>query len=75
MSQKGHKRSSPLDDLTHCSREQPKLDAKVAYAEVAYSQTVDGKVVETPARFTLLITKNDQGWRISHFHSSVRPKP
>ncbi len=40
-----------------------------------FSQTRDGKVVETPARFTLLITKNDQGWRISHFHSSVRPKP
>jgi hypothetical protein len=40
-----------------------------------FSQTRDGQVVETPARFTLLITKNDQGWRISHFHSSVRPKP
>lgn len=37
--------------------------------------TRDGKVVETPARFTLLIIKNEQGWRISHFHSSVRPKP
>ena len=40
-----------------------------------FSQTREGKVVETPARFTLLITKNEQGWRISHFHSSVRPKP
>jgi uncharacterized protein (TIGR02246 family) len=40
-----------------------------------FSQTREGKVVETPARFTLLITKGDQGWRISHFHSSVRPKP
>jgi uncharacterized protein (TIGR02246 family) len=40
-----------------------------------FSQTREGKVVETPARFTLLVTKNDQGWRISHFHSSVRPKP
>jgi uncharacterized protein (TIGR02246 family) len=39
-----------------------------------FSQTREGKVVETPARFTLLITKGDQGWRISHFHSSVRPK-
>ena len=34
--------------------------------------TRDGKVVTTPARFTLLITKADQGWRISHFHSSAR---
>ena len=38
-----------------------------------FSQTREGKVVETPARFTLLITKNEQGWRISHFHSSARP--
>ena len=40
-----------------------------------FSQTRDGKAVETPARFTFVITKNDQGWRISHFHSSMRPKP
>lgn len=33
----------------------------------------DGKAFTTPARFTLLITKTDQGWRISHFHSSGRP--
>ncbi len=40
-----------------------------------FSSTRDGKVVEAPARFTLLITKGDAGWRISHFHSSLRPKP
>ena len=40
-----------------------------------FSQTKDGNVIETPARFTFLITKNDQGWHITHFHSSVRPKP
>ena len=33
----------------------------------------DGNVIMTPTRFTLLITKTDQGWRISHFHSSLRP--
>ena len=33
----------------------------------------EGKVFTTPARFTLLITKTDHGWRISHFHSSSRP--
>ena len=38
-----------------------------------FSQTKDGNVVKTPARFTMLITKTDQGWRISHFHSSARP--
>jgi ketosteroid isomerase-like protein len=40
-----------------------------------FSQTREGKAADTPARFTLLITKGDQGWQISHFHSSVRPKP
>jgi len=38
-----------------------------------FGQTKDGIEIKTPARFTLLITKTDQGWRISHFHSSVRP--
>ena len=38
-----------------------------------FSQTKDGNAIRTPARFTMLITKTDQGWRISHFHSSVRP--
>jgi uncharacterized protein (TIGR02246 family) len=40
-----------------------------------FSLTRDGKAVEAPARFTLLIMKGDQGWRIRHFHSSLRPKP
>jgi uncharacterized protein (TIGR02246 family) len=38
-----------------------------------FSSTRDGKTIELPARFTLLVTKGNQGWRISHFHSSVRP--
>jgi uncharacterized protein (TIGR02246 family) len=40
-----------------------------------FSQTRDGKIIETPARFTFLITKGLQGWRIAHFHSSMRPRP
>lgn len=40
-----------------------------------FSMTKEGQKVTTPARFTLLITKHDQGWRISHFHSSARPTP
>jgi uncharacterized protein (TIGR02246 family) len=40
-----------------------------------FFQTRDGKIVETPARFTFLITKGPQGWRFSHFHSSRRPDP
>jgi uncharacterized protein (TIGR02246 family) len=40
-----------------------------------FARTKDGKTIESPARFTLVITKGDQGWRITHFHSSVRPNP
>jgi uncharacterized protein (TIGR02246 family) len=40
-----------------------------------FFQTTDGKSVEIPARFTFLITKEPQGWRFSHFHSSSRPAP
>ena len=39
-----------------------------------FTVTRDSNIIETPARFTMLITKTGQGWRISHFHSSVRPK-
>ena len=38
-----------------------------------FSSTKDGKTTELPARFTMLVTKGSQGWRISHFHSSARP--
>jgi hypothetical protein len=38
-----------------------------------FFQTRDAKSIETPARFTLLITKDPDGWRIGHFHSSRRP--
>jgi hypothetical protein len=35
----------------------------------------DGKAIEVPARFTFVMTKTSDGWRIAHFHSSMRPKP
>src|SRR3974377_40225 len=38
-----------------------------------FSATRDGKAIQTPARFTLVITKGPQGWGIGHFHSSLRP--
>jgi uncharacterized protein (TIGR02246 family) len=38
-----------------------------------FSSTREGKAINLPARFTLLVTKSNQGWRISHFHSSARP--
>lgn len=40
-----------------------------------FSQTRDGKSIDTPARFTLVITKSAEGWGIGHFHSSMRPTP
>ena len=49
-------------------------DTAVLFAGVdQFSSTRDGKTIELPARFTLLVTKGNQGWRISHFHSSARP--
>ena len=38
-----------------------------------FSRKKDGNVSIVPARFTMLITKSGQDWRISHFHSSARP--
>jgi uncharacterized protein (TIGR02246 family) len=40
-----------------------------------FLSTRDGMTRETPARFTFVITKGEQGWRITHLHSSARPKP
>jgi uncharacterized protein (TIGR02246 family) len=49
-------------------------DTAVLFAGMdQFSSTKDGKTIDLPARFTILVTKGDQGWRISHFHSSARP--
>jgi uncharacterized protein (TIGR02246 family) len=40
-----------------------------------FSRLVRGKEVVTPARFTFIFVRRDEGWRIVHHHSSVRPKP
>ena len=49
-------------------------DTAVVFAGMdQFSSTKDGKTIDLPARFTLVVTKGNQGWRISHFHSSVRP--
>ena len=49
-------------------------DTAVVFAGMdQFSSTRDGKSIELPARFTLVVTKGNQGWRISHFHSSARP--
>lgn len=49
-------------------------DSVVVFAGMdQFSSTRDGKKIDLPARFTLVVTKGEQGWRISHFHSSARP--
>jgi uncharacterized protein (TIGR02246 family) len=40
-----------------------------------FYQTRDGKTVETLARFSFVIVKTGDGWKIGHFHSSLRPTP
>lgn len=49
-------------------------DTAVLFAGMdQFLSTRDGKTIGLPARFTLLLTKGNEGWRISHFHSSARP--
>jgi uncharacterized protein (TIGR02246 family) len=51
-------------------------DAAVLFTgQNVFTQTGDGKAIDAPARFTFLITKGADGWRIAHFHSSRRPPP
>jgi uncharacterized protein (TIGR02246 family) len=49
-------------------------DAAVVFVGMdQFSSTKDGKTIDLPARFTIVVTKGGEGWRISHFHSSARP--
>jgi uncharacterized protein (TIGR02246 family) len=41
-----------------------------------FSRPQDGQAVLTPARFSFVLVKRDDGpWKILQHHSSVRPKP
>ena len=35
----------------------------------------EGKLVPSPARFSMVVVKRGNEWRIAHHHSSVRPSP
>jgi uncharacterized protein (TIGR02246 family) len=49
-------------------------DSVVVFAGMdQFSSTRNGKKIDLPARFTLVVTKGAQEWHISHFHSSARP--
>ena len=50
-------------------------DAAVMTGFYEFSRLVNGQQVVTPARFTFILVRRDEGWRIVHHHSSVRPKP
>lgn len=40
-----------------------------------FSRPSDAQPVVTPARFTLITIKEGAEWKVSHLHSSTRPKP
>ena len=40
-----------------------------------FTRMVDGKPVQAPSRFTMLVTKRGDEWRIAHHHSSPHVLP
>ena len=40
-----------------------------------FTRMVDGKPVQAPSRFTMLVTKRNGEWRIAHHHSSPHVTP
>ena len=49
-------------------------DSAVVFAGLdTFSSTKEGKTIQRPARFTFVVTKGPNGWRIGHFHSSWLP--
>lgn len=50
-------------------------DAAVMTGFYEFSRPAAGQPAVTPARFTFILVRRDEGWRIVHHHSSVRPKP
>jgi len=49
-------------------------DATIMTGFYELSRLVNGQKVVTPARFTFILVRREEGWRIVHQHSSVRPK-
>jgi uncharacterized protein (TIGR02246 family) len=68
------KRLSPLSMKVDSSSAIVLSDSAVLLTGMdTFGLTREGKAVEVPARYTILVTKSDRGWHISHFHSSARP--
>ncbi len=62
----GERHNVPIDD-----------NAVLVTGFYEFTRVVDGKPTPGPSRFTMLVTKRNGEWRISHHHSSphVVPKP
>jgi uncharacterized protein (TIGR02246 family) len=68
------KRLAPLSMKIDTSSAVVLSDKAVLFTGMdTFALTRDGRAVEVPARYTILVTKGDRNWRISHFHSSARP--
>jgi len=50
-------------------------NAAVVTGFYTFTRMVEGKPVPGPSRFTVLVTKRGNGWRIAHHHSSPRVMP
>jgi uncharacterized protein (TIGR02246 family) len=50
-------------------------NAVVVTGFYTFTRTVDGKPVPSPSRFTILVTKRGDEWRIAHHHSSPHVLP
>jgi uncharacterized protein (TIGR02246 family) len=48
-------------------------NAYVFSGQNVFRTVQDGKETLAPARFTIVVAKGAEGWRIAHFHSSRRP--
>jgi uncharacterized protein (TIGR02246 family) len=40
-----------------------------------FMRNKEGKLTPEPARFTMVLVKQDDDWLIAHHHSSLRPPP
>ena len=50
-------------------------NAVVVTGFYTFTRMVDGKPVPAPSRFTMLVTKRGEEWRIAHHHSSPHVLP
>ena len=50
-------------------------NAVVVTGFYTFTRMVDGKPVQAPSRFTMLVTKRGDEWRIAHHHSSPHVLP